>query len=164
MPLRALVTTLKTGGLFLSATWWSVLEIEFIPPPGKMALLFAAIMADLFTGLLKSWKLGIKTNSQGLKRTAIKIGMYAAIMIAVWLLANIMDDISPITVSYGFMVTLTVGFLTFIEIYSIFENIYEADKESFLSVYLIGPALKWMKGTAEEYNPFKRLGDKDKNR
>jgi hypothetical protein len=156
MPYRALLTTMKTGGLFLSATILGVVEIHFVPPPGRLLLLGIAIALDLMTGLVKSWSKSVPTTSGGLKRTGVKIGLYAGIICATWLLANIMGDVTNQKFDYGNIVTFTIGFLTLVEIYSIFENVYEADPESAVSVYLIGPALKWMKGTLEEHNPFKK--------
>jgi len=157
MPFKTLATVMKSGGVFLSALTFGILEIHYLPAPGKIALLVIVMLVDLCTGLIRSWKRGHVTTSHGLKQTAIKVGTYAAIIVAVAAMANVLADITPsVEEYYVYFVTGMVGFLTFVEIYSIFENIYESDPDSCLSVYVCGPALKWMRGYLKKNHPISR--------
>lgn len=161
MPYRTVIATIKSGGLFLSAIGFSMLEIKYLPPPHKILILMVVMTLDLMTGLLKSWKRGHFTTSTGFKQTAIKIGTYAAIVLTVSALATVLDDISPTIVDYAFVVSATVGFLTFIEIFSIFENIYALDPNSKLSRYLATPVIKWLKGYLKDNPPTEGLPESD---
>lgn len=118
---------------------------------------------DLITGLVKSWKKGRNTTSKGFKGTAIKIGTYSGIVVAASLMANVLADMYP-PIDYDFYVNLTVAFLTFVEVYSILENVYETDPKSTVSVYFIGPVLKWMKGYMKKKGPASKLPDLDKDK
>lgn len=144
--------------LLLSAFAWGWFEVEFIPRPMRVFFLGAAMAIDLASGLVKSWKKGDATSSQGFQRTVIKLTRYSSVIIATWFLANVMGSMSPGKVDYSFLVNGCIGFLTFIEIYSIFENVYEIDPTGPLSRWFVGPALKFLRGKLKN-NPFNQLND-----
>ena len=159
--MKSLFAAWQYKPLLLSAFAWGWFEVEFIPAPMRIFFLGAAMAIDLASGLVKSWKNGHITTSAGFQRSVVKLSRYCSVIIATWFLANILGTVSPANIDYAYMVNGTIGFLTFIEIYSIFENVYEIDPTGPLSRYLVGPVLKILKGNMNRFNPFNKLNDHD---
>jgi len=153
--MKSLVAAFQYKFLFLSSFAWGWFEVIAIPKLMLLFFLFGAMLVDFVTGLMKSWRLGIATSSNGLRKTVTKICTYAGAITGVWLLANLMNA-SVFKFDYTVFVNSSIGFLTFIEIYSIFENVYEIDPNSLLSKKFIAPILKFLKGRLEQ-NPINKL-------
>lgn len=132
--------------LMLSAFAWGWFEVVALPKPMLIFFLFLAIIIDLITGLIKSWGQGQVTTSAGFRKTVSKLLTYVAVIIGVWILANLISMGYNTGLDYVILVDGSIGFLTFIETYSIFENIYEASPNSLLSKKFIKPILKFLKG------------------
>ncbi len=144
-----------------TALIWGWLEIAFLPKPMLVFYLGGAMAVDLLTGLIKSWKMGQATKSSGFRKTVIKISTYVSTIIGVWLLANLMSQLYP-KLDYSSMVNITIGFLSFIELYSVFENIFAIDPDGALSRYIVKPVLGFLKGRLDR-NPFSNLPKEDKD-
>jgi phage-related holin len=144
--MKTLFTVLNSKPLLLSAITVAGLELAFLPKPVLLYLLMGAMFIDLVTGLVKSWQRGVATASAGFQRTVIKMSRYTAVIFGVWIAANVICNTSGAKADYSPAINGTVGFLSFIEIYSIFENVYEIDPTGPLSKWFIGPALKLLRG------------------
>jgi hypothetical protein len=130
------------------ATWFS---IKYVPAPMLFFWLVIAVAGDLFTGLLKSWSKGTSTRSVGLRKTIMKIGIYVLTIVGVIVLVNMIglaDKGNSIDLTY--LIDFLLGFMVFIEIYSMFENISEAYPDSLLVKYLVAPIMKLLKGRLEK--------------
>lgn len=154
--LNSLLAIVHYKPLLLTAFAWGWFEVEFVPNAMRVFFLGGAMAIDLATGLVKSWKKGEATTSAGFQKSVVKLSRYCSVIIATWFLANVMAGMSERHIDYSFLVNGTIGFLTFIEIYSIFENVYEIDTEGPLSKWFIGPVLRFLRGQLKN-NPFNKL-------
>ena len=125
------------------ATWFS---IKHLPPNMLFIYLSVAIVFDLVTGLVKSWKKGEVTTSIGFRATVYKLAMYTGVIVGGIIIVNVISiNGSDNTLVPMFMKWL-LSFLIFIECYSIFENVSETYPNSNLTRFLIDPVLKMLKG------------------
>lgn len=143
-----------------SGAWFA---IKYLPSPMLLFFLVSATLVDLLTGLLKAWSKNICSSSIGFRRTLIKIGSYSATVVLVVLLANI---IGVIDVENKYDLSLVVNglisFMTFIEIFSSFENISLAYPNSPMTQYFIKPIMKVLKGRITD-NPISKFAKKSEN-
>lgn len=154
--MKSLITAFNHKTFLAAGAAWGWFEIVAVPKPMLLVLLFGAIIIDLLTGLIKSWNLGKATSSTGFRKTVTKVGAYVGVILGVWFLSNIMNGMYETAFDYAVFVNACIGFLTFIEIYSIFENVYEIDPNSLLSKKFIKPILKFLKGKLDN-NPISKL-------
>jgi phage-related holin len=138
---------MKHPTLLLSGAVFSWLSIKYLPSAMIVFWLVASVLLDLITGVLKAWSKGEGTTSTGLRRTVVKIGSYVGTIVMVIILVNL---IGIVDVNNKYNLTILIdsltGFMVFIELYSICENIAEAFPNSPLSQYLIRPLIKILKG------------------
>lgn len=133
------------------ATWFSV---KHLPPAMLFVYLTAAIVFDLVTGLIKSWKKGIATSSIGFRATVTKLGMYSGVIVGGIIIVNVIgingndSNVVPLFMKW------LMSFLIFIECYSIFENVSETYPNSMLTKFLIDPVLKLLKGKLSQTQAF----------
>lgn len=125
------------------ATWFSV---KHLPPAMLFVYLTAAIVFDLITGLIKSWKKGIATSSIGFRATVTKLGMYSAVIVGGIIIVNVLGINGNDSNVVPMFMKWLMSFLIFIECYSIFENVSETYPDSMLTKFLIDPILKLLKG------------------
>lgn len=131
-PLSILV-----GGFF---AWFSV---EHIPSPMMLFWLGLTMVINLCTGVAKSWKNDEFTTHEGFQKSAIKIVVYTCVVVAVVVLVNMVQSISGYTkFDFGIAIDGTLGFLVWIELYSVFENVSIIYPASPLTRYFILPILK----------------------
>lgn len=153
--MKSMIAIFQHKYLFLTALSWGWFEVIALPKPMLLVFLFGAMIVDFITGLVKSWRKGESTTSNGFRRTVTKMCTYMGAIVGVWLLANLMNA-TVAEFDYTVFVNSSIGFLTFIEIYSIFENIYEIDPGSLLSKKFISPILRFLKGKLKD-NPINHL-------
>ena len=137
-----------------------IIETIIVPKPALILLLLGAMILDLILGIWKSWSKGIATTSSGFRKTVNKLAAYMGAVLGMWFLAMLCSTIYKQTAfDYSHLVNGTIGFLTFIELYSIFENIYEIDPNSMLSRYFIKRVLKLLRGKLINDHPLKTIED-----
>lgn len=150
----------------LSAATAGWFEVAYIPKPMMVIFLIGAVIVDFITGLIRSWNKGVATSSTGFRKTVTKVGGYCGAIIGMWLLANIlgiMYEKPPI--NYSFIVNGTIGFISFIELYSIFENISDLFPNQNLFRSFLKGIMKFLKNKIENDGPLKQLEDeKDDNK
>ena len=147
----SLLQVFKSPYLLIMATSISWLSIKYLPSPMVLFFLVAATLVDLWTGLLKAWSKNMCSTSIGFRRTLIKIGSYSAIVVLVIMLTNIMGIID-VNNKYdlSLIVNGLISFMTFIEIFSSFENISLAYPNSPMTQYFIKPIMKVLKGRMKD--------------
>lgn len=136
-------------------------EVAAMPKPMLLFFLFGAITVDFITGLIKSWTLGKATTSIGFRKTVSKLSTYVGAIIGIWFLANLFNMMYE--TDYSLLVNGALFFLSFIELYSVFENLYQIAPKSLLSIYFIKPILKFLKGKLENNHPIKNIEDGKEN-
>lgn len=126
-----------------------------VPAPILFKFLFYAILGDLLTGLMKSWTKNKVTKSKGFKRTGIKLGMYASIILSITILCNLFEYMDKDD-KYDVMSVLNwaIIFLIFTELYSMLENLEEAFPKHPLVRFLVRPILKFLRGKIDKIDDF----------
>lgn len=151
-------TIFKSPLLVIASTGFAWFSIKYLPSAMLLFWLVISVALDLVTGLLKAWSKGQTTTSTGLRKTIIKIGSYVGTVVMVVVLVNL---VGLVDVTNKFDLTVLIdslmGFMVFIELYSICENIDAAYPDSPLSKYMITPILKFLKGKLKN-NPITSLG------
>lgn len=116
--------------------------------------LAVAVFLDLITGLLKAWSKKICSASVGFRRTIIKIGTYCATIVVLVILANITGLVdNGEKYPLGLLINGLLAFMTFIELFSVCENISLAYPRAPLTKYLIDPLLKFLKAKLKSGPP-----------
>lgn len=155
--MQSLYAFFKSPTLIVLATSFAWFSVKFVPSAMILFWLAAAVLLDLITGVLKAWSKGSNTTSTGLRKSVIKIGSYVGTVVMVTILVNV---VGVVDVNNRYDLTLLIdalmGFIVFIELYSICENIDEAYPRSLLSKYLITPLLKFFRGKLQ-HNPINNL-------
>lgn len=132
--------SLLVGGFF---AWFSV---EHIPSPMMLFWLASTMIINLVTGVAKSWAKGEFTTARGFEKSAIKIIVYTCVVVAVVILVNMVQSISGYTkFNFGIAIDSAMGFLVWIELYSVFENVSIIYPKSPLTRYFILPILKLLR-------------------
>jgi phage-related holin len=158
--MRSLLSVLQQKKIFLTGFVAGWFEVYFLPKPMLLFFLFGAILVDFITGLVKSWSKGVATSSSGFRKTVMKLGGYLGAIIGMWFMSNVLMLMYPQkVVDYSVLVNGTIGFLTFIEFYSIFENVYEFNPNSYLSRFFIKRVMRLLKGKLENDHPIKNIED-----
>lgn len=116
--------------------------------------LAVAVFLDLITGLIKAWSKKICSASVGFRRTIIKIGTYCATIVVLVILVNIIGLVdNGEKYPLGLLINGLLAFMTFIELFSVCENISLAYPRAPLTKYLIDPLLKFLKAKLKSGPP-----------
>lgn len=151
---------IKSPFLLLATAGFSWLVVKYLPSPMAMFWLATAMALDLCTGLLKAWHKRMCSTSIGFKRTITKILSYSATIVLVVVLLNILGVVDGQNkYDLSVMVNTLIGFMTFIELFSVCENISAAYPNSPLNRYFIRHILSFLKGRLNN-NPLNKLNDK----
>lgn len=123
---------------------FAFIKISLFPSLHLLFWMAAAIAADFVTGVIKAIVLKQARTSSGYRKTITKFLQYGGSLFVGLALSNAtknnVNDQLHLFISY--LNDGLVVFIIYIEVTSIFENIYACDKESPLSKYMIAPALK----------------------
>lgn len=128
--------------------------------PTLLLALVSVMVLDLLTGIIKAKLNNVIRTSKAMRRSVIKfIQYFTAIALAVglqWMLKDL-DESTKENISY--ITRGLIVFIVFIEIFSCCENVYEVDKTSKFSVYVITPILKIL-SFGFKNNPLSKEADK----
>ena len=140
------IASTAASGVF---SWFTV---KYVPSLMVFFWLVIAVAGDLLTGLLKAWSKQENTTSTGFRRTVLKIGSYAGAIVAVVVLVNMIGFVDHNNKwDLAFLVNALVGFMVFVELYSILENISEAYPNSPLTTFFINPLMAMLKGKLSKF-------------
>ena len=150
MRSNCMITILKTPTAAITAGFFSWFTIEYFPSAMLFFWLLIAMLGDFITGLLKSWKKGSHTSSEGLRRSITKVLSYCGAILVIMTLVNVIglvDDGNKYDLAI--IINGLMGFIVFVELYSICENITEAYPESPLVKYFIIHIMSFLRGRFE---------------
>jgi len=129
---------------FLFAGTLLFIKLTFVPNVSLLVVLFFLIAIDFATGVWKSKVNGKARTSTGFKGTVTKFIQYAAGLLASYGLAYVANQNGGEAIKFlsPYLVDGLAVFIIYIEVTSIFENLYEADKTTPISKYFFQPVLK----------------------
>lgn len=145
--MRGMITILKTPTTAIMAGIFSWFTIEYFPSVMLFFYLLVAMLGDFITGLLKSWKKGRQTSSEGLRRSVTKVLSYIGAILVIMVMVNVIglvDDGNKYDLAI--IINGLMGFIVFVELYSICENISEAYPESPLVKYFLVHIMTFLRG------------------
>ncbi|MCG2614916.1 phage holin family protein [Terrimonas sp. NA20] len=119
-------------------------KVSFLPDIDLLTMLFLAMVVDFATGCWKAKVQNKARTSEGFKKTVGKFMQYAGAIVGGYALSYIGGQKGgqhAITVFEWFNNGLVI-FIIYIEITSIFENLYAIDPDSRLSQLFFQPAIK----------------------
>lgn len=156
-----MLSILKTPTAIITAGFFSWFSIEYVPSAMLFFYLLIAMLGDFITGLLKSWKKGKHTSSEGLRRSVTKVLSYIGAILVIMVMVNVIglvDDGNKYDLAM--IINGLMGFIVFVELYSMCENISEAYPESPLVKWLIMPIMKFLRGKLEN-NPLNQINNNE---
>ena len=122
------------------------IQLNFFPNVSLLAVLFLVMVFDFITGVLKAKVLGMARTSDGFRKTIKKFTQYAFALLASYSLAYVANTKGGETIQHltPYLVDGLSIFIVYIEITSIFENLYMIDSDSMISKYFFAPMLKML--------------------
>lgn len=134
------------------------------PSLGLLQWMGIAIVVDFFTGVVKAAVLGRPITSNGFKQTVIKFLQYGGAITVGIILNNAArhNNLDGIKSLLDYLNNGLVVFIIYIEVTSIFENIYECDKNSPMGRFFIKPILKVLTFQIKN-NPVSKLSEETSN-
>ena len=149
-----MITILKTPSAAITAGFFSWLTIEYVPSAMLFFYLLVAMLGDFVTGLLKSWKKGQHTSSEGLRRSVTKVLSYMGAILVIMVMVNVIGLVDEGNkYDLAMIINGLMGFIVFVELYSICENITEAYPESPLVKYFIIHIMTFLRGRFNSIKP-----------
>lgn len=120
------------------------LKVTFLPSVSLLFYMAIAIILDFITGILKAKVLKQVCTSAGYRKSVVKFLQYGGSIAIGLVLANVGEgrtaDAFKSMISYfndGLLL-----FIIYIEVTSVFENLYAVDNRTVMSKYFIAPVLK----------------------
>lgn len=128
----------------LAAGFLQFFKVSFLPSAPLLFYMGLAILIDFITGIAKSKLLGIARTSKGYRKTVIKFVQYGGALAIGVVLANIGDAPAndPSKLMTAYFNNALIIFVIYIEVTSVFENLYAMDQKSLFSKYFISPMLR----------------------
>lgn len=128
----------------LSVSILLFLKIAFLPSVSLLFYMAIAMVIDFITGIVKAKMQGQIRTSAGYRKTVVKFLQYGGSIAAGIVLANLSQEKGgeslKLLLSYvndGLLV-----FIIYIEVTSVFENLYAIDNSSVISKMFIAPVLR----------------------
>lgn len=149
----------KTKTMIQGKLLWAgiLLGIELLVHPSLslLSVLFTVIGLDFITGIAKAKMNKVQRTSEGYRKTIIKLMQYMIPILLLYVAGKWIPE-------YKFRLQQASGFvmmfIIYIEVTSICENLFEIDKKSPFSKYLIKPLLTILKFGIEN-NPITKAAD-----
>ena|SRR5215217_1754617 len=128
---------------FLLASVFTLLKITFLPDLDLIFWLFLAMLLDLVTGIGKRYVLKEARTSSGYRATVQKLIQYGSAIIITMIVCNVAEKHSSKIASTVSTVCNTgvIIYFIFIEIASIFENLFAINPKGPFSKYFVKPML-----------------------
>lgn len=134
---------IETMKLFFPAVF-AFIKIQFLPALDLLTILFLCMVFDFVTGIWKAKTKNQVRTSDGFRKTISKFVQYIGAIIGGAVLAYIGEQKGGEHASqlFGWFNDGLVTFIIYIEITSIFENLYAIDPRSKISQFCFQPAIK----------------------
>lgn len=144
-------------------TWGAVLMMfEFFMNPSfsLFGVVLAVIFLDFITGVVKSVFKKVARTSEGYRKTVIKLLQYIIPVFIFWGAGRYIPEYKEkLEQASGFVMM----FIVYIEVTSIFENLYAIDSKSVIAKNFYRPVLVLLKFGIEN-NPVSEFADKIKSK
>lgn len=119
------------------------LKLAFLPDFNMLTLLFFCMVIDFLTGI---WKAKVKKQvrtSEGYKRTVTKFIQYAFALLAAYALAYVANENGSegMQILAPYLIDGLAVFIIYIEVTSVFENLYAIDSSTMISKFFFKPIL-----------------------
>lgn len=138
-----------------------VLDITFkllLPKFSLLIWVLILMVADLITGILKAKLTKQPITSEKARRTIIKFLQYFGCLGLVVVMINQNHENATFVEVMQWAKDGVTILILYIELLSVFENLYEMDKTSRISIYFIRPVY-WLLSLAVRTNPAKKAAD-----
>lgn len=146
---------------FLAKFTWATILLFFdllvTPSLDMVYIVAAAISIDFATGIAKAKMRKQERTSEGYRRTMVKLLQYVVPIIVLWGGSTLISEYKENLEKFAGWLML---FVTYVEVTSIFENLYEIDKKSVIGKYLYKNVLKILKFGIEN-NPVNKIDVED---
>lgn len=119
-------------------------KLSFFPNANLLLWMGITIALDFLTGISKAYVLKQARTSSGFRKTILKFLQYGGSIAVGIVLANTAKE-NNLDGTHHVLSLFNDGlvvFIIYIEVTSIFENLYACDKTTVFSKYIITPALK----------------------
>lgn len=147
--------------IIAKVTWGAILLMfEFFMKPSfsLFGVVLAVIFLDFITGVIKSVFRKVARTSEGYRKTVIKLLQYIIPIFIFWGAGRYIPEYkAKLEQASGFVMM----FIVYIEVTSIFENLYAIDSKSMIAKNFYRPALVLLK-FGIEHNPVTQAADKIK--
>lgn len=122
----------------------ALLFIDVITAPSfnMLFVVMGAIALDFITGIAKSKSKKVARTSEGFRKTVVKLMQYLVPILVLWVASKRVPGYETALKEISGWLML---FITYIEVTSIFENLYEIDNKTVIAKYVYKPALKLLK-------------------
>lgn len=143
-----------TAKLFWGGT---LLFIDVITAPSfnMLFVVMGAIGLDFITGIAKAKAKKVARTSEGFRKTVVKLMQYLVPILVLWVASKRVPGYEASLKQISGWLML---FITYIEITSIFENLYEIDNKTVIAKYVYKPALRLLKFGIEN-NPVTKAAE-----
>lgn len=148
-------TLFSTAKIFWGGTLLFI-DIMIHPSFNMFFVVLGAILLDFITGIAKARFHKVARTSEGYRKTVVKLMQYIVPILVIWIASKRVPGYEKTLKEIGGWLML---FITYVEVTSIFENLYEIDKKSVIGKYVYKPALKILK-FGIEHNPVTAAADK----
>lgn len=139
---------------------WGValLGIDFMIKPSfnVFSVMIIMIALDFLTGIAKAKIKKVNRTSEGYRRTVIKLMQYLIPVLVLWVSGKFLPEHKEMLQQISGYVMM---FIIYIEVTSVFENLYEIDNKSSIAKFLYKPALTILKFGIEK-NPVTSAAEK----
>jgi len=117
------------------------IKLKFFPDHDLLVWMGIAIMLDFLTGVAKAVVLKKARTSSGFRMTIIKFMQYAGSLAAGIIISNAAKDNGFVDVGKlaGYFNEGLIVFIIYIEVTSVFENLYAVDNTSAFARFFINP-------------------------
>lgn len=142
-----------------------LLKVTFLPSVSLLFYMAVAIILDFVSGIVKAKVLRQVRTSSGYRRSVIKFLQYGGSIAIGLVLANAGEG----TTADSFKAMLSyfndglILFIIYIEVTSVFENLYAVDNKTLMSRYFIAPVLKILTWQIKN-NPVIMQAENNKNK
>jgi phage-related holin len=135
-----------------------------LPDVNLLVWIGFAMIIDFITGVVKAKVKKEVRSSEGFRKTITKFLQYGVAIIVSVILSNTAKyNVSQrVGSSLELLCDALMVFILYIEVTSIFENIYQCDKKSVMSKYFIKPVLNFLTFQIRN-NPATKLTDTTKD-
>ena len=142
-----------------------LVKVTLLPSVSLLFYMAMAVVLDFVTGIAKAKVLNQPRTSAGYRRSVVKFLQYGGSIAIGLVLANAGEGraADPFKTMLSYFNDGLILFIIYIEVTSVFENLYAVDNKTLMSRYFIAPVLKILTWQIKD-NPIIKQVEKLRNR